>query len=262
MSLTYPRALYGWEVTTGSNDALDFKNHAGTTLACVIAPGLYTPKSFATAVQSALNNTVGVGDTFTVSFDHAAATFTITDGAGTFQLLFGSGTSNATCCATLLGFTRGGGAGNDKTGAANYTGAAAGTAPSTMSLWDFAEPVISNTPVTAQAAGTAAKLLQREVRATQNKSDGGTVETVYVTTFKKFRVTFNQMLASEQTNLESLLDWIVQGKPIAYMPDKTAGSAVMHLVLDSPTGITNAFSWLTRSEADYGELVFIEQASA
>jgi hypothetical protein len=258
--LTLPRIMYGWEVTTSSNDKLDFVN-AGVTYAATLSPGVYTGYGFATEVQRAIR-AIDTGHSVTCALDHAAKTFTIGAGTATFSLLFGSGANNATNCATLLGFTRGGGAGNDKTGSTSYTGAAVGTSPSTMTLWDLAEPIQRNSPVTAAAAGTAAALLQRDIVARQHRTDGGKLETVYIATFKKLRLTFNELASAEQTKKELLLDWIQKGNPISYMTDATNGSGVLHLVLENPSSIANAFSWPTRSEADYGELVFIEQKDA
>ena len=47
-----------------------------------------------------------------------------------------------------------------------------------------------NSPVTAQAAGTAALLTQRLIRLAQNVSDGMTVESIYFGQLKKVRVAF------------------------------------------------------------------------
>lgn len=261
MALSYSQWIWGFEVLdSGSfqNNKLDFKDgvttYQGATAATLNA-GVYTADEFAAEVQRATR--VQTGNTNqTCTFDYATLKFTVS-GAATFQLLFSTGTEAAIDCNGILGFS----AAADKTGATSYlSDAVVGTAPSTAFLWIAAEPLSRNSPVTAQAAGTAALLTRRSMRTIQNITDGMTVESIYFGTLKRVQIEFRALLASEQANMEAFLNWIVQGKRFTWQPDKTSTNC-LKLVLANPGEINDDFEWLTRSETTYGTLSFYEQLS-
>ena len=68
------------------------------------------------------------------------------------------------------------------------------------------------------------------------------------------------LLSTEQTYMESFLNWIVQGKRFTWQPDKTSTNA-MKLVMANPQEIAGAYAWMTRPEVGYGTLTFYEQLS-
>ena len=260
MALSYSQWVWGFEVFdsgANQNNKLDFKDNATTYqggTAATLNAGVYTADEFAAELQRAMRAATGNSNQ-TCTFDFSALKFTIS-GTATFQLLFGTGSDASTDCNGLLGFNAA-----DKTGATSYqSDAVVGTAPSTAFLWTAAEPLVSNSPVAAQAAGTAAQLTQRSMRMIQNISDGMTCESIYFGTMKSVRVTFSALLSSEQTNMEKFLDWVSQGKRFTWQPDKTSTNA-MKLVLANPGQVADAYEWLTRPEVSYGTLTFYEQLS-
>lgn len=260
MALTYSQFVYGFEVFdsgTSQNNRLGFVQNAVVfddvaNPAATLTAGVYTAKELAIAVRDAMRARAG-GTSNDCTFDFGTLLFTLT-GTGTFSLLFGHATLKLVDCSGLLGFTE-----TDKTGSISYaSNAAVGTSPSTAGLWMMAEPNSRTTPVAAQLDGTAAKRLQREVSAVQSRSDGGTVETIYRSTVKRVVIGFKALTTTEQDKMESFLDWIEQGRRFNWQPDKTLPNA-LRLVLANPKEISNDFTWLTRDEADYGELAFLEQ---
>ena len=251
MALTFPQISYNLEVTAGTNDKIDFKD-AGTTYAATLTPNVYTPGALAPEVQRAMRAATGNSNQ-TATFSFTTLKFTLS-GTSIFELLWGTGANAATDCNGLLGF-----AATNETAATSYSSdAALGTSPSTGTLWTFADPVTWNSPVTAAADGAAAALLRREVIASQHKTDGGSVESVYITTFKKLLVRFQHLTGAEATKMESFLDWAVKGNPFAYQPDKDSANA-LRCVLEIPRGIDDVYEWITRPEVSYGELTFVEQ---
>ncbi len=267
MALTYSQWIWGFEVLDSGfsqNNKLDFKDgvttYQGATAATLNA-GVYSADEFAFEVQRAMRaQTLNTNQGCT--FDYSTLRFTVS-GAGTFQLLFFNTWPDAAIdCNGLLGFS----AAVDKTGATSYVSdAVVGTLPSAAFLWIAAEPLNYTSPVTATSAGTpavptAALLTQRAVITIQHISDGGTVESVYISTIKKVQIAFRCLLPAEQASMEKFLDWSVQGKRFTWQPDKTSVNA-LKLVLANPGQINPMFEYLTRAETSYGMLTFFEQLS-
>ncbi len=97
---------------TESNRRLDFSD--GSTRVAEITLGVYTPRTLAVAVETAMN---AVSSGITVSYSDATHKFTIAKGSGTLQLLINTGANKETAVWTLLGFARGA----NKTGSLSYT---------------------------------------------------------------------------------------------------------------------------------------------
>mgnify|MGYP001617392566 CR=1 FL=1 len=249
MAVTTGRWIWGWRVTTSVNK-LDFVD-AGTTYVATLRLGDYTAAQFAAEVQRAMRAITGNSNQ-TCTFSFSTRKFTLA-GTSVFQLLFATGANAATDCNALLGF-----AATDETGATSYTSDdAVGSGSSTMSTWAPTDPAVSNSPVTAAADGTTAALLQRHARAVQHETDGGLRETVWFSTDKVFRIEYRMLSASEQTNFEALMNWLETGAPANFQPSDASTNA-LRLVL-VPSDIQNQFSWTTRTEATYPELVLVEQ---
>lgn len=111
-------------VTIGaSNNKIDF-NIGGGELTATVSSATYKigltqadTGTLCKAVYDAIVAAEAVG-TYTVSYSRSTNLFTIARSAGTFQLVFLTGTNNATSIDTTLGYTH-----TDKTGAITYTGA-------------------------------------------------------------------------------------------------------------------------------------------
>jgi hypothetical protein len=249
--------MWGFEVSdSGStqNNKLDFID-AGLSFVASLSAGVYTADELAAEVQRAMRAVNTNNQNNTCSFDFSMLKYVLT-GTSTFSLKFGTGADIATDCNALLGFNAA-----DRSGSSSYTSdAAVGTSPSSASLWTSAEPLAMNSPVTAQAIGTAALLTQRALSVRQHVSDGMTVESIYVGALRRVRITFRGLLAGEVTKMENLLDWAVQGKRLTWQPDKDSTNA-LKLVMANPAEIANAYEWLTRPEISYGTLTFYEQLS-
>ena len=252
MALQYSQFVYGFEIIAGTNDKLDWVD-TGSTYETTLEAGVYLAAELAAHIQTQMQAD-GTG-TETCTFSFSTLKFTL-GGTATFSLLWNTGTNAGQTPGGILGFDETA----DDTGATSYTSdAAVGTSPSTANLWTAAEPNVNAvSPVTAQTDGTAALLLQRRVLANQNVTDGGFVETNYINTRKVVQIEFRELTSAEQTKMETLADWIEAGKRINWQPDKTSTNA-LRLVLLNPGDINNTLDWLTRSEASYGVLTFLEQ---
>ena len=253
MSVTTGLWIWGFRITT-SNQSLPFDR--GGNLDATLRLGDYTAGQFATEVARAMN-AADSGQTYTCEFNFDTRAFTLDNGATAFALEF---SRSSTDCGGLLGFDP---AADTASLSSGHTGVAAGTSYSLtagVKVWAPTDPAVSNSPVTAGADTTGASLLQRKVRAIQHETDGGLRETIYFSTDKRFRIEYRYLSASEQTNFEALLDWIVTGAPVDFRPDDTAAATInMRLVLDNPGEIANSFSWQSLANADYPTLVFVEQ---
>ena len=262
MAVTTGRWGWGWRVTT-SNQTLNFDcaTHAGPYSA-TLRLGDYGAGLFATEVARAMNAAhPGAGDAFTCVFDFDTGKFTIDNGSRSLTLL------QTSTALGLLGF-----ADADTASASGHTSTdTIGTEDgggndyfydAGVYSWAPSEPAVTNTPVTAAADGSTALLLQRRARTVQHETDGGLRESIYFSTDKFFRIQYRYLSSSEQTKFERLLDWLEKGAPADFRPDDTAASTInMRLVLANPGDFANTFSWPTRAEADYPELVLIQQLS-
>lgn len=221
-----------------------------------IAAGVYTADELAGAIATVLNTAdhpAPPTNLYSCTFDWGTLAFTISTSGSAFSLALGSDSHSL---AGLLGFS------GDKLSVTSVTSdAPAGTAPtSTAKLWTAADPLVYNSPVAAQAAGTAAKLTGRAMAVRQHITDGATVESVYIGTLRMVQIAFRAISSTEQTNMEAFLDWAVQGKRFTWQPDKTSAN-LLKLVLANPQHVANGYEWLTRPEVGYGTLTFFEQLS-
>lgn len=245
-----------WPLNPAAGASISDGTAAWTFLNVAVVAGVYTPDELAAAVATALNAADGA-NSYTCSFSYTTLLFTI-GGTSAFDLKWLSGVNHLVNMSGLLGFNNG--VDTNSVTSVNSTSALGGTYSTAASLWTAAEPLVFTSPVTAQAAGTAALLTQRAMNTRQHVSDGATVESVYIATLKKVQIAFRTLLVSEQAKMESFLDWTVRGKRFTWQPDKTSAN-VMKLVLANPGQVNASFEWLTRSETGYGTLTFFEQLS-
>jgi hypothetical protein len=113
-------------VTTGVNDKIDF-NIGASQLHATVAAGTYVAgqtqadnPSLCKAIYDAIVAAEAVG-TYTVSYSRTTGLFTITRSAGTFQIVWNTGTNKATSIASLIGFSTAA----DSTGALTYSSSTA-----------------------------------------------------------------------------------------------------------------------------------------
>lgn len=260
MAVTLPRLTWGWRVVTDSNDDLPFDR--GGNKDAVLRAGVYTAAEFATEVARAMN-AADTGQNYTCDYSFSTRQFTIDNGATAFALEFSRNAS--TNCAGLLGFNDA----DTASSAAGHTGEVLSMSTTYFDVagvysWAPTDPVHMTTPVSAAADGSAASLLQRDVRAIQNTYDGGKVETIHYATIKEIELHFRWLLNSgsptEIANMEAFLDWAEKGRRFNYQPDATSTNA-LRLVMKNPGPIQGTHEWLTRGEISYPPLRFIEQLS-
>lgn len=114
-------------VTIGaSNNKLDF-NIGASQLHATIASASYaigTDQTQAGTLCKAINDAIVAAEavgTYTTTYSRTTKLFTITRSAGTFQILWNTGTNTATCIGPTIGFSTAA----DSTGALTYTGVTA-----------------------------------------------------------------------------------------------------------------------------------------
>jgi hypothetical protein len=271
--LKYSQFIWGFEVfdaSSGSlqNNLLDFTRGGNAKLATLNA-GIYTADELAVEVGRAMQAADPTPDNdyddpTKTYFDYVNAKFRI-GGTNSFTLNNNTGPNVADGPWGLLGFDTDASPG-DLTGTAIDSSVAVGSTPiSTAGIWTMAEPLVMTSPITAQGAAPPAPyepyeslLAQRTVKTMQHVSDGGTVESVFISMLKSVQIGFRALTSAEQAGMESFLDWALTGKRFTWQPDKTS-AALVKLVLANPGQVNNQFVWLTRSETTYGTLSFYEQ---
>ena len=99
-------------ITTGVNDKIDFKENGGSQLHATIAAGTYAMGSSSSvngslckAIKTALEAAAGAGLTYTVTFNSGTSKVTITASSTTVQILWLTGTNQATAAYAVLGFS-------------------------------------------------------------------------------------------------------------------------------------------------------------
>lgn len=99
-------------ITTGVNDKIDFKESGGSQLHATIAAGTYvmgttsaTNGTLCKAVKTAMDGAAGAIHTYTVTYSYSTKKVTITPNAGTLQILWLTGTNQATAAYAVLGFS-------------------------------------------------------------------------------------------------------------------------------------------------------------
>lgn len=114
IKIIYNAGYEEFNILTGYNDAIDF-NEGGSELNATLDEGAYTGAELATEIDTQLED-AGAGS-YTVTFNPITCKFTLTKSAGTFQLLWSSGTNAANNAGDVLGFV----VSADDTGALTYT---------------------------------------------------------------------------------------------------------------------------------------------
>lgn len=218
-------------LTTFSAFYYDFEFDADSRYLCIdegsgeliaeLQLGEYTPTDMAIVIQSALNDVGTLG--YTVTFNRSDRSFTIS-ATGNFDLLVSSG-SVATQGYSKFGFT-----GADRTGAATYTGSPAGN--------EYLPQFILQDHISTDN-------YQKLVSPSINKSAAGDVEVIRFGTEKflqcniKFitnKVSDGKVIRYNPTGVEdfqSFMQYIIQKKPIEYMPNELSRNTYQKFILES-----------------------------
>ena len=212
---------YGFDVTQ-DNQYLNF-DEGGPELTAQIDIGSYSFTDILTEVQTGLNNQGAL--TYTVTLNRTTRSVTIS-ATGTFSLLISSGSNASTSIFSTLGFT-----GADLTGAATYTGAAAG------SIYQTQFPLQNYVPI---------GYLKEKIFSKVNESSSGRIETVsfgtrqfiegnneYITNITQPN---NGPVYSNATGISdalAFLSFAIDKKPLEFMPDVADPSTFEKVILES-----------------------------
>lgn len=202
---------------------LDFDEGSGE-ISAQVDPGSYTPTDLASAVEDALNDSLGV-NTYTVTFNRTDRTFTISSTVA-FDLLITSGTHAGTDVFSILGFT-----GADLTGASTYTGAEAVTEyRPQFYLQDYVDQ----------------EDLRKSVQATVNKSASGIIEVVKFGTEKFFEFNIRMITDIDQgvhtwvennatgvSDARLFMRFITDKKDLEFIPDRSDPATFYKILLES-----------------------------
>lgn len=99
-------------ITSSVNDRIDFKENGGSQLHATIAAGTYiagttsaTVGTLCKAIKTAMEAASGATLTYTVTYSDSTRKFTITASSTTVQILWLTGTNQATAAYAVLGFS-------------------------------------------------------------------------------------------------------------------------------------------------------------
>lgn len=99
-------------ITSSVNDRIDFKENGGSQLHATIAAGTYiagtssaTNLTLCKAIKTAMEAAAGASLTYTVTYSDSTRKFTITASSTTVQILWLTGTNQATAAYAVLGFS-------------------------------------------------------------------------------------------------------------------------------------------------------------
>lgn len=222
-------------------------DEGGGELIAEIALGEYTPTDAALAVQEAFNNVGALG--YTVSFNRTDRSFTISVASGTVDLLVSSG-SAAGQAYSKIGFT-----GADRTGAATYTGSPAGN--------EYLPQFILQDHISTDN-------YQKLVSPSVNKSAAGDVEVIRFGTEKflqcniKFvtnKVSDGKVIRYNPTgveDLQSFMQYIMQKKPIEFMPNELSRNTYQKMILESTESDSKGTGYKLKELYDKGLPYFFE----
>jgi hypothetical protein len=239
---------YGFEVDS-TNNALDFKEGAGSELNATLATGAYTLTTFVDEVERALNAAGAL--TYTVSVNRTTRIITIA-ASGTFSLLTTSGTRAGTSAYSLIGFS-----GADKTGTNTYAGgAASGSSYATQF-------VLQDYVSSEDSRGTA--------EATVNKSASGRVEVVSFgeERFVEFNLRFitNRNLgagvpirysATGVADARAFLRYLIKREPFEFMQDEATPATFETLILETTPNDSKGVSYKLKEMVSQGLADFYE----
>jgi len=202
---------------------INFKENGGSELTAEVEIGSYTPTEMATVIQDAMNTSGAL--TYQVTFNRSERTFTISlVGAGSFDLLISSGTSDAKAFS-IFGFS-----GADRTSLSASTGNTCGNEYNPqfilqdyISTNDF-QKLISPT-INKSASGAVEvirfgveKFMQCNIKFITNKESGGDV------------IRYNP---TGVANAQSFLQYLITKKPIEFMPDIGSRNTFQKMLLES-----------------------------
>jgi hypothetical protein len=221
--------VWGLEVNI-TNRSLDFKTTSGgPTLQATLNLGYYSLTNLAAEIVRALSAADG-SHTFTCTIDRSISgglqnRITIATNSAFFQLLFLTGSRNASSCDSLIGFTH-----TDKTGATTYTGTStAGTAILTeYPGYNYLSPDFN-----------------RKVFGSVNVSASGKKEAIVFQIQKFLQVEFRfETKANVIAKWVPFLTWAIQQRPFEITPEYTVYNTLYNVTLESTAGESKGLGYI------------------
>lgn len=238
---TFSAFFYGHTVTP-LNNKINF-SEGGDELLAEISIGAYTPTDYAVAVQDALNSSGAFS--YTVTFNRSTRTMTIASVSGNFSLLASTGSQVDVGAWEMLGF-----APVDLSGDDSYTGglASGSSYAPQFKLQDFIH----------------ANDWQAASSATVNKSASGRVEVVkfgdesfyqgnitYVTDISQPSGSIKNN-ASGVASLRTFMQYIINKRPIEFVPDIDTPATYVKVILESAPGFNDGTGYKLKELYDKG----------
>ena len=233
MALTAPSMfLYGYEITE-YNRSLDFRaSFGGPEKQATLTLGYYSLTGLMEEIKTQME-AADPANEYTITANRAVAggtqnRVTISTDGGYLNLLFLSGTRNATTCATILGFIKA-----DRTGATSYTGNSSSGTPVVPNLlgYNFLPPEY-----------------MRKNFGSVNVSASGVKEAIVYAIQKFWQVQFKYIpKTTATTEWVNLMTWMMLQRPIEFTPEITSPTVFYDGTLES-TGADGRGLGFTLSE--------------
>ena len=208
---------YGISVTS-TNRSIDFRTSSGGAIfQATLTLGNYTLTGFINEIKTQLK-AANPTTTFTVSLNRTFSTtanrLTLGSSTGFFELLFFTGPRAASSAAVLMGFTA-----TDKTGSSSYT--------STSSVGTYLIPEYKGYTYLSPD-------FMHNVFGALNISARGDKEAIVWSVQKFFQVEFKYEPETKViTEWLPFMDWLIQQRPIEFVPDLTIQNTFYQATLES-----------------------------
>lgn len=240
MALGVHSKFYYIDPVTDGNFYLNFSENGVDELTAEVQIGEFTPEVLAQKVASALN--VAGADTYTVTFDRTTRKYTIS-ATGNFQLLLFTGSQVGRDLWPTLGFN-----GVDTAMALSHE--------SNLFAGYLFQPQFFLQDY------TGSDQYKEAIKGVQNVSATGVVEVVSFGTqqFIEMRMLFQNNLdqggwpiiksATGFTELKSFMDFVIQKRPVEFMPDGTDLDTFETIILETTESSSSGLGYRLREMTD------------
>lgn len=227
--------LYGYSVTA-SNQNLDFITTAAeTTRTAVLRVGQYSLDGLLREVVRAMTVASPLF-TFTATANRTLSgglenRITIATSSAYLSLLFTSGLNAATSPYALLGYTS-----SDKTGATTYTGA--------LTTGTVLQP--NSTQTALRGYNFLAPTFMPMTNSSLNIATSGIKEEVFFNMQRFWQVEFRNIFSNETTAWISLIEWMIQARPLEFTPNIPSPTVYYEGTLESSPGGGNGTAFMLK----------------
>lgn len=226
MALKAPSLFHFGLQITETNRYLNFSAGAGEFTA-VLTLGYYSLTQLVMELKRALEE-ADLDNTYSVTVDRTVNLgmenrITIASSAGSFEILFNSGSNSGNDPSQLLGFDQ-----VDYTGSTSYT-----------TNRSSGKVLITNRSGNDWISPEAS----RRVQAAINEAASGLTEILVYSSVKLFQVHFPWIPENELSLWVELLDWISNKRTVDFTPEITTPNIFYHSILESTAQDSNGLSF-------------------